>query len=548
MLKVHRRDASDDNLFRKLVSDIASRPEITMAVHLNLPTPDNAAADNIDCSRSATSISPPTSSAQSELACSATTTSSANPIFCHWRDLCEKHRAELTVSYESRTQKAHPWYRGAWYHNYMLHDAAWKQIRHQVSASSQLNARNANRSGSSSSIGISSSGGAATDSSGNNETGVTDKDRQLTTPDKPFDYYWFVEYDARFVGSWLHLILACNPMSHDVIGTDVEPFQASNWGWEPWRIPGERWDMPLENRWRFFAPVMRQSHRFCAALAQSVEQTHGTYETYVASTCVKHFGTTSIANFPSCFWNKEGVRYSPTHCTGAEFDTIVLDEYGNQLNAADCLAQGAKEKADTLVRRTADSAAATTTDDTNRVPPLLPANNTEKKSDSDSANTNNDIALVNNPAASSSLAAAAATTATTTTTTAATVDAKKEQNGTNEHAVANVVASALCAKFRFQILHPVKVQSVIPAHQLKRQIDEVRTILNLSDSAAITYHRKRHLHLLIELISVAKLRNVDPGPAGSRLVQLLSLDDASLLRICRGNLQNRIDMLSKGGL
>ena len=148
------------------------------------------------------------------------------------------------------------------------------------------------------------------------------KDNKSTNKAK--DYcYWFIEYDARFLGSWLDLIRKNDVYPHDLLGTHVEPFSHTNWAWEAWRIPGEFWEIEMSKRWKFFAVITRLSHRLCDGLKEIMNKTHGALETYVPSQCVQLFGTSSLTNFDTCFWNPETVRYTPPHCNGKEYELLT---------------------------------------------------------------------------------------------------------------------------------------------------------------------------------------------------------------------------------
>lgn len=193
----------------------------------------------------------------------------------HWQKVCVELGVLFTCSYEVDYKKLFPWYRGAWYHSYCTFISAWRTL------DSLLLPKEAGK--------------------------------------KTNAQYWFVEYDARFVGSWFDLLEFNKDKAHDLLGTHVEAFTPSNWGWEAWRIPGENWEIPLVQRWKFFAAVMRVSHRLCAALEAKMDKYYGTLETFVPSICVQSFGSASLVNFDASLWNGETVRYCPPHCTAAEF-------------------------------------------------------------------------------------------------------------------------------------------------------------------------------------------------------------------------------------
>lgn len=156
---------------------------------------------------------------------------------------------------------------------------------------------------------------------------LKEKDQREPTPTVEagaFRWYWLIEYDARFAGSWRQFVEENSSRKEDLLGTHVAAFTPQNCGWEAWRIPGEHWDIPLLERWKFYAVVMRISHRMYCALRDNSTHTHGALETYVSSLCAKHFGPKSLADFDMKYWDGDSVRYIPTHCTAKEFAAFRL--------------------------------------------------------------------------------------------------------------------------------------------------------------------------------------------------------------------------------
>lgn len=81
-----------------------------------------------------------------------------------------------------------------------------------------------------------------------------------------YDYYWVVEYDVRFSGSWNFFFAACAASSADLLATAISGFD-DNPDWSHWpsmKLPAP--DIP-HSRWlRGFFPVYRLSRQAVACI------------------------------------------------------------------------------------------------------------------------------------------------------------------------------------------------------------------------------------------------------------------------------------------
>lgn len=93
-----------------------------------------------------------------------------------------------------------------------------------------------------------------------------------------YDFYWFIEYDVIFTGSWDLLFCAFADTKSDLISSHVERYSNANTSWQWWDVI-ELKDkvIPIENRLKSFNPVYRLSHRALSFLHECLSKGNAGY-------------------------------------------------------------------------------------------------------------------------------------------------------------------------------------------------------------------------------------------------------------------------------
>ncbi len=105
-----------------------------------------------------------------------------------------------------------------------------------------------------------------------------------------YDYYWFVEYDVRYTGSWNSLTSSFASFDHDFITTHIRRFSDEpRWCW--WETFGHPSKKIEQNEWiRSFNVIYRISNRALGFLHRELPTGwHGHHEALVA-TVLHHYG------------------------------------------------------------------------------------------------------------------------------------------------------------------------------------------------------------------------------------------------------------------
>jgi len=146
-----------------------------------------------------------------------------------------------------------------------------------------------------------------------------------------YEYYWNIEDDVRFSGSWAILLDHYSEIDTDFITCHIQSF-FENTGWYWWRfLKSHEAIIPFENRIKSFNPIYRISNRALALLHQSlIEGWAGHHE--VVMPTLFHSNGLSIADFggegrfvPEGQQNKFYTNESMTHLP------IVLGKELNRL-------------------------------------------------------------------------------------------------------------------------------------------------------------------------------------------------------------------------
>jgi hypothetical protein len=89
-----------------------------------------------------------------------------------------------------------------------------------------------------------------------------------------FDFYWFLEYDVDFTGSWSTFFSAFADNPADLLGTTLYPRSLSE-GWFHWNWFKSPADVDTRNVVRGFFPINRISRRFIQSYSQQAEKWEG---------------------------------------------------------------------------------------------------------------------------------------------------------------------------------------------------------------------------------------------------------------------------------
>lgn len=92
-----------------------------------------------------------------------------------------------------------------------------------------------------------------------------------------FEYYWFLEYDVDFTGSWSTFFREFDNVHADLLGTNLYP-QSLSEGWVHWTWFNAPAHVDARNIARGFFPINRISKRFCQMYSQRVEGWEGHWE------------------------------------------------------------------------------------------------------------------------------------------------------------------------------------------------------------------------------------------------------------------------------
>lgn len=124
----------------------------------------------------------------------------SNNIIDYWKNICDPLSIDLLTFKENEVLKKYPHHKGTWLHSQMSFVTAFEL---------------------------------------------------LFSINKKYDYYWYIEYDARISGSTKELLKHHEVTSADLLGTSVNSyFCEPNWYW--FTETHVKLDLPLEKRFKYF--------------------------------------------------------------------------------------------------------------------------------------------------------------------------------------------------------------------------------------------------------------------------------------------------------
>lgn len=107
-----------------------------------------------------------------------------------------------------------------------------------------------------------------------------------------YHYYWFVEYDVYFTGSWFYLMEQFECVSCDFISCGLEKYdKEKNGDWFWWYKSNEA-GYSLENCIRSFNPICRYSSQALEYLDNYLRQGHSAHSEVMISTALYNAGFT----------------------------------------------------------------------------------------------------------------------------------------------------------------------------------------------------------------------------------------------------------------
>lgn len=103
-----------------------------------------------------------------------------------------------------------------------------------------------------------------------------------------YAYYWVIEYDVRFSGSWKTLFNAFENVEAGLIAAHFARY-AEEPEWPFWELSHPRLFIPLEQRWRCFQPIYRISNAALASIcAAHLDGWAGHHEVLVPTLLAKN--------------------------------------------------------------------------------------------------------------------------------------------------------------------------------------------------------------------------------------------------------------------
>lgn len=124
-----------------------------------------------------------------------------------------------------------------------------------------------------------------------------------------YSYYWFIEYDVEFTGTWSLLIDTFSGMKYDFISSHIEKYNDKNSNWSWWHNSNNV-GYPLEKCVKGFNPICRYSFEALKYIDKYQREGHSAHSEVMITTCLYNAGFT-IADFggkdefvPEGFYNK----------------------------------------------------------------------------------------------------------------------------------------------------------------------------------------------------------------------------------------------------
>lgn len=197
-----------------------------------------------------------------------------SPLIAKWKTVLTPLNLQLITILDTHLKKEYPFYDGAWKHGYLQFVEVFKEL----------------------------------------------KTRKIQNA-----YYWFWEYDLRLAGSIKSFFVTHGDWTEDFLGTWVDSYRNDpDWYW--WNADNNNYDqhnIPKEERYKAFAPVIRLSHRFMEKLTE-VKDISGHIESYLPTLAAKFYGPESIDNVDSIYWERDYLyRYQPDVCTPNFFNAVL---------------------------------------------------------------------------------------------------------------------------------------------------------------------------------------------------------------------------------
>ena len=163
----------------------------------------------------------------------------------------------------------------------------------------------------------------------------------LKEKDLIYDFYWFIEYDAKPTGSIKEIIYHHRVNSADLIGSFINSYKRDSvWFW--WNENPIHLDVILEKRWKYFPALTRLSQRFLEKLVEDCKQYYSVVESFIPTMCVKHFGKYSLHNLDAKFWVEYDkfdslkapltLRFTPPYSNDQDFEDKIKPSYQTSPN------------------------------------------------------------------------------------------------------------------------------------------------------------------------------------------------------------------------
>ena len=107
-----------------------------------------------------------------------------------------------------------------------------------------------------------------------------------------YDFYWFIEYDVYFTGSWSALLDDCsrNLQKYDFLSSQIERFDLNTNGRWPWWYDSNKSGFALADSIKGFNPICGYSKDALACLDEFLTRGYSAHSEVMITSCLYHAG------------------------------------------------------------------------------------------------------------------------------------------------------------------------------------------------------------------------------------------------------------------
>lgn len=153
---------------------------------------------------------------------------------------------------------------------------------------------------------------------------------------KDYEYYWLVEHDVRYGGSWGNFFTAFEGVDADFISSHIQHYhEIPSWGWWP-TLANHLTVVPLPARLRSFNPIYRISRRALAVIDGALQRHWTGHHEVLLPTLISMaglklldlggMGSFSDPNAPNRFYDATAIPKDGSLTTGTMRWRPVIDQ------------------------------------------------------------------------------------------------------------------------------------------------------------------------------------------------------------------------------